>query len=65
MSTHTCGPCGATFQEETAYLAHQCSKAQGAMPTDPQYLIQTTTPDFAQISQSAQERGAAKLEGVS
>jgi len=60
MGTVRCSPCQKVFATKAEYLKHKCEKAGGAMPTEPEYLIRTTTPHFAKISASAVERGEAK-----
>jgi predicted nucleic acid-binding Zn-ribbon protein len=58
MPTITCTPCGETFADDAAYLAHVCPSS-GTTPTDPAYLGES----FPLISQKAQERGAARVSG--
>lgn len=60
MSKTICSPCGKEFKSDKEYLAHACPKADGANPTQPEYLIRTTTPNFEAISNKAVERGSAK-----
>jgi len=60
MGKITCGPCGKVFKTNAEYLKHKCEKAGGAKPTEPEYLIRTTTPHFAKISEAAVKRGAEK-----
>ena len=55
-----CGPCKEKFEKREDYLKHKCEAAGGAMPTEPEYLIRTTTPNFAKISASAIKRGKGK-----
>lgn len=57
---YICGPCKKSFKTEKGYLEHPCEKAGGANPTQPEYLIRTTTPHFAKISESALKRGEDK-----
>ena len=57
---HKCSPCGQVFNTEEEYLNHECPKAAGSKPGTPEYLTKTTTPNFSQISQAAQDRGSAK-----
>lgn len=52
-----CSPCGKEFKTEEEYLNHKCSKADGAKPTEPEYLIKTTTPNLVKIQESAIKRG--------
>lgn len=60
MSKTICMPCKKEFGSQEEYLAHECEKADGAKPTDPEYLIKTTTPNFQKISESATKRGEEK-----
>jgi len=62
MGKYICGPCVKPFENEEAYLAHQCSAADGAKPTEAAYLIKTTHPNFAKVSEAALKRGAEKAE---
>jgi len=55
-----CSPCGERFNTNEEYLNHKCSKADGFTPKDQEYVIKTTTANFAKISQSALGRGAKK-----
>ncbi len=55
---HVCGVCGDEWLTEQEYNFHECPKT-GVTPTSPDHLIRSTTPEFAEVSQSAQERGAA------
>jgi hypothetical protein len=57
---HICSACGLEFGTEAGYLEHQCSKANNARPTEPNFLRLTTTPNLDVISQKAVERGAEK-----
>lgn len=54
---HICGICNDEWLTEQEYLEHICPTTQ-AQPTDPQHLINSTTPDFAAISEAAVARGA-------
>lgn len=60
MNKVICGPCGKGFKTNEEYLDHKCEKADGFTPRDPEYLVNTTCPNFAKISESAIERGKAK-----
>lgn len=60
--THKCGPCDGAFASREEFLAHGCTKAEGAKPTSPDYLVKTTTPNFAKISEAAVKRGADKAK---
>jgi len=60
MGKVICGPCKAEFKTKEEYLVHKCKAAGGAKPTEPAYLIRTTTPHFAKISEAAIKRGASK-----
>lgn len=53
------GPTGFIYPDIEAWREH-VSPISGTKPTDPEYLIQTTTPNYAEISAKALERGAAK-----
>jgi len=55
-----CSPCGKKFKTNEEWLKHKCEAAGGAMPTEPEYVIRTTTPNFAKISEAAIKRGEAK-----
>ena len=55
-----CGPCGREFPSDEDYCAHSCSAAADEVPTSIAYLVNTTTPNFAEISLAAQERGTIK-----
>ena len=55
-----CGPCGKEFKTFEEYLDHKCEKAEGFTPRDQEYVIKTTCPNFANISNSAKTRGEAK-----
>jgi len=60
MDKVICGPCGEEFKTNEEFLKHKCKAADGAMPTQPEYVIRTTTPGFAKISEAAVKRGEAK-----
>ena len=60
MPKFICSPCGQEFKDEASYLAHKCPSAVGAKPTEPEYLIRTTTPNLEKISEEALKRGATK-----
>ena len=62
MGKVICGPCKAEFKTKEEYLVHKCKAAGGAKPTEPAYLIRTTTPHFAKISEAAIKRGADKVK---
>ena len=62
MGKVICGPCKAEFKTNEEYLKHECKAAGGAKPTEPEYLIKTTTPHFAKISEAAIKRGADKVK---
>jgi hypothetical protein len=55
-----CSPCGAEFNSEVEYLEHQCPKAGNAKPTSPDFLKNTTMPNFEQVSEAALKRGEEK-----
>lgn len=57
MDKVICGPCGKSFKTNEEYLNHKCEAAGGAKPTEPEYLIRTTTPNFARVSEAALKRG--------
>lgn len=57
---HKCGPCGKEFKTEKGYLEHACVAAEGATPKEVDYLVKTTTPNFAKIAESALKRGEEK-----
>lgn len=57
-----CKPCGKTFDTNEEYLDHKCEKADGFTPRDPEYVIKTTSPNFAKVSESAIKRGKDKAE---
>lgn len=61
MDKVICGPCKKEFKTNEEYLKHECEAAGGAKPTNPAYLIKTTTPHLAKISEAALKRGAEKL----
>lgn len=58
--THKCSPCGTAFEKESDYLAHECTKADGAKPTTPEFLKLTTMPHYERIAAAAQKRGEDK-----
>jgi hypothetical protein len=60
MTKITCSPCRQVFNTNEEYLSHKCPKADGFTPRDPEYVIKTTCPNFAKISQSALKRGLEK-----
>ena len=60
MGKVICGPCKAEFKTKEEYLKHKCKAAGGAKPTDPEYLIRTTTPHLKMIQEAALKRGASK-----
>lgn len=62
MSKVICKPCGEVFETNEDYLNHKCVKADGHTPREPEYLVKTTCPNFAKISESALERGKVKKE---
>jgi hypothetical protein len=51
-----CGVCHDEWLTEAEYLNHTCP-VSGFTPEQPEHLIATTTPDFAQIQEAAVERG--------
>lgn len=53
-----CGVCHDEWLTNDEYLNHVCP-VTGFTPQQPEHLINSTTPDFAAISQAAIERGAA------
>lgn len=56
---HLCGVCNDEWLTDEEYLVHVCP-VTGFAPSDPQHLINSTTPDFAAISAAAIERGSAE-----
>lgn len=58
---HKCSPCQSEFATEEEYLVHPCQKASGAPPTSPDFLILTTTPNFAAIADAALARTAKEV----
>jgi len=60
MGKTICGPCKVKFKDHAEYLKHACAKAGGAKPTEPNYLIKTTQPNYAKVSEAALKRGADK-----
>lgn len=60
MPKTICGPCGQEFDTNQAYLEHECSKADGAKPTTPEYLKRTTMPNYDQVAEAALKRGSDK-----
>ncbi len=56
-SVHRCGVCNDEWLTEAEYNGHVCPRTS-ATPAQPEHLINSTTPDFAAISQAALERGA-------
>jgi hypothetical protein len=58
---HICGVCKDEWLSEQEYLDHVCPNTE-RHPTEPEHLINSTTPDFAEISTAALERGAADQE---
>lgn len=57
---HICGVCNDEWLTEAEYLNHTCST--GFTPAQPEHLINSTTPDFAEISQAAVARGAESVD---
>jgi len=55
--THKCSPCGREFATEAEYLDHECSAAEGAKPSNPEFLKKTTQPNYDAISAAAVRRG--------
>jgi len=62
MGKFICGPCKSVFKTEKEYLNHKCKAAGGAKPTEPEYLIRTTTPHLKRIQEAALKRGADKAK---
>lgn len=53
---HICGVCNDEWLTEEEYLAHTCP-GTNFTPTDPQHLVNSTTPDFIEVSGAALQRG--------
>jgi len=60
MDKVICGPCKKEFKTNEEFLAHECEAAGGAKPTEQEYVIRTTCPNFAKISEASIKRGDAK-----
>ena len=60
--TIICGPCAQKFGSDADFLNHACPAAEGAKPTTPDYVIKTTQPNFAKVSEAAVKRGAEKTK---
>ena len=54
------GPTGFVFDSMEAWEAH-VSPVSGTTPTDPKYLIDTTTPDYERIAEAAILRGKGEV----
>ncbi len=62
MGKTTCSPCKQVFKDNAEYLKHKCTKADGAKPTEPDYLKKTTMPNYDKVSEAALKRGADKKQ---
>ncbi len=60
MGKTICSPCGGQFKDHALYLDHECKKADGAKPTEPDYLKKTTMPNYTKVAEAALKRGADK-----
>lgn len=55
-----CSPCEGGFATNEEFIAHECPKADGHKPTEPEYVVKTTCPNFLKISESAIGRGEVR-----
>ena len=53
------GPTGFVFPDIDSWKAH-ISPISGTVPTDPEYLKQTTTPNYDEVAAAAVDRGSEK-----
>lgn len=62
--THVCSPCAGTYETEKEYLAHECQAAGNVAPTTPEFLINTTMPNYEAVAAASRARGQERIEAA-
>lgn len=62
--THVCSPCAGTYETEDEYLGHECPAAGNVAPTTPDFLINTTMPNYEAVAAASRARGQERIEAA-